>query len=346
MLRTATAGLAARLDFTLDDIEDLRIAVDEACAMVLPRRCPGGDLHVRVLPRLRRAHRLGDRGRARRRSSRAGTGSPGQVLTALTTSLAADVEGGPARRSPCLAAAVTWSDDDRGHPLDDRPSAAPATSGDPRDQRRAVHRVHRPGDLRGERVRSAATSWCALHLPLVEHFARRFRNRGEPFDDLLQVGTIGLIKVVDRFDLDRGVEFSTYATPTIIGEIKRHFRDKGWAIRVPAPAAGAADRDHRGDRGAAAGARPLAHAARAAERASASSEEEVVEGWSRPTPTPRCPSTRRTPPTRRSIRMIDALGEDDEALEHVENREIDQAAAGPARPAREADPDAAVLPRA
>ena len=72
-----------------------------------------------------------------------------------------------------------------------------------------------------------------LHLPLVEHCARRFRNRGEPFDDLLQVGTIGLLKSIDRFDLDRGVEFSTYATPTIIGEIKRYFRDKGWAIRVP-----------------------------------------------------------------------------------------------------------------
>ncbi len=72
-----------------------------------------------------------------------------------------------------------------------------------------------------------------LHLPLVEHCARRFMNRGEPLDDLLQVGTIGLIKSVDRFDDQRGVEFSTYATPTILGEIKRYFRDKGWAIRVP-----------------------------------------------------------------------------------------------------------------
>ncbi len=72
-----------------------------------------------------------------------------------------------------------------------------------------------------------------LHRSLVEHCARRFRNRGEPFEDLVQVGTIGLIKAVDRFETDRGVEFSTYATPTVIGEIKRHFRDKGWAIRVP-----------------------------------------------------------------------------------------------------------------
>ena len=72
-----------------------------------------------------------------------------------------------------------------------------------------------------------------LHLPLVEHLARRFRNRGEPLDDLVQVATIGLIKSVDRYDPQRGVEFSTYATPTIVGEVKRHFRDKGWAVRVP-----------------------------------------------------------------------------------------------------------------
>lgn len=73
----------------------------------------------------------------------------------------------------------------------------------------------------------------ALHLPLVEHLARRFRNRGEPHDDLVQVGVIGLLKAIDRFECGRGVEFSTYATPTVVGEVKRHFRDKGWSIRVP-----------------------------------------------------------------------------------------------------------------
>lgn len=84
-----------------------------------------------------------------------------------------------------------------------------------------------------EKVRVTRDALIELHLPLVDHCARRFTQRGEPLDDLVQVGTIGLIKAVDRFDLDRGVEFSTYATPTIIGEIKRHFRDKGWAVRVP-----------------------------------------------------------------------------------------------------------------
>ncbi len=70
-------------------------------------------------------------------------------------------------------------------------------------------------------------------IGLVEFLARRFRNRGEQLEDLVQVGTIGLLKAIDRFDLEREVEFSTYATPTIVGELKRHFRDKGWAVRVP-----------------------------------------------------------------------------------------------------------------
>ena len=71
------------------------------------------------------------------------------------------------------------------------------------------------------------------HLGLVEYLARRFAGRGEPLEDLVQVASIGLLKAVDRFDPAREVEFSTYATPTIVGELKRHFRDKGWAVRVP-----------------------------------------------------------------------------------------------------------------
>ena len=86
------------------------------------------------------------------------------------------------------------------------------------------------GSPERERLRGTLVE---MHLPLVEYLARRFRNRGEWLDDLTQVATIGLIKSIDRFDLERGVEFSTYATPTIVGEIKRHFRDKGWAVRVP-----------------------------------------------------------------------------------------------------------------
>ncbi len=80
-------------------------------------------------------------------------------------------------------------------------------------------------DLRSELV--------VAHLNLVRFLALKFGNRGEPLEDLVQVGTLGLIKAIDRFDLERGVEFTTYATPTIVGEIKRYFRDKGWAVKVP-----------------------------------------------------------------------------------------------------------------
>lgn len=71
------------------------------------------------------------------------------------------------------------------------------------------------------------------HTRLVINLAKRFANRGEPLKDLIQVGNVGLIQAIDRFDVRRGVEFVTYATPTILGEIKRYFRDKGWTLKVP-----------------------------------------------------------------------------------------------------------------
>lgn len=71
------------------------------------------------------------------------------------------------------------------------------------------------------------------HQSLVHYLAGKFANRGIPLEDLIQVGLIGLIHAVDRFDPDRGLQFSTFATPTIVGEIRRHFRDKGWSMKVP-----------------------------------------------------------------------------------------------------------------
>ncbi|KHD73907.1 sigma-70 family RNA polymerase sigma factor, partial [Actinoplanes utahensis] len=70
-------------------------------------------------------------------------------------------------------------------------------------------------------------------LPLARHLAHRYSGRGEPTDDLIQTATVGLIKAVDKFDPERGVDFAGYAIPTIIGEIKRHFRDRTWSVRVP-----------------------------------------------------------------------------------------------------------------
>jgi RNA polymerase sigma-B factor len=71
------------------------------------------------------------------------------------------------------------------------------------------------------------------YLPLAEHLARRFRNRGEPLEDLVQVACLALVKSVDGYDHGRGAAFTSYAIPMILGELKRHFRDKGWNIRVP-----------------------------------------------------------------------------------------------------------------
>ncbi len=82
-------------------------------------------------------------------------------------------------------------------------------------------------------VAAAREALVKLHMPLVAHIVRRFSDRGESTDDLMQVGSIGLLKAIDRFDPSRGAGFATYATPTIIGEIKRHFRDRGWSVKVP-----------------------------------------------------------------------------------------------------------------
>lgn len=116
-------------------------------------------------------------------------------------------------------------------PTNDNPGAAPAARKSKPIDHAAIERMFRrlreTGDprLREELIQT--------HLNLVRFLARKFANRGEPVDDLIQVGTIGLINAVDRFDPERGIRFATYATPTIAGEIKRHFRDRGWAIKVP-----------------------------------------------------------------------------------------------------------------
>lgn len=73
----------------------------------------------------------------------------------------------------------------------------------------------------------------AMHQNLVRFLAGKFANRGEPLEDLVQVGLIGLVNAVDRYDAERGNKFSTYATPTIVGEIRRYFRDKAWSLKVP-----------------------------------------------------------------------------------------------------------------
>src|SRR5436190_12195194 len=116
-------------------------------------------------------------------------------------------------RRPCAA-------DGDGAPLD------MAVSLQTLSDRELLKRYHEDGDA------SAREALVERHLPLVRSLARRYAGRGEALDDIEQVGAIGLIKAIDRYELSREVALTTYATPNVVGEIKRHFRDKGWAIRV------------------------------------------------------------------------------------------------------------------
>jgi RNA polymerase sigma-B factor len=95
------------------------------------------------------------------------------------------------------------------------------------DERELLRRYHEDGDL------AARDMLVERMLPLVRRLARRYANRGESLDDLEQVGSLGLIKAIDRFDLSRELKLSTFAVPTVLGEIKRHFRDRVWSLRVP-----------------------------------------------------------------------------------------------------------------
>ena len=186
---------------------------------------------------------------------------------------------------------MTWTRRGHGEPRAD--SGRRASSAQRRAVRGVPRRRRRPAPPRP----SARDALVHLHLPLVEHCARRFRNRGEPFEDLVQVGTIGLIKSIDRFDTDRGVEFSTYATPTIIGEIKRYFRDKGWAIRVPRRLQELRMQIGARHRRAHPVAGPLPHAARARRAASAARSRRSWRASSPATPTRRSRSTPATTAT-------------------------------------------------
>ena len=195
-------GLAARLNLTLENLEDLQLALTAllgrgdgptATAVTVRMTIRDDALEIVVGP-------LDRQGPRRRRSWRA-------------------------RRARHPARARV---DGRRHPRRRRLGAADEAGrrlGE--NDKELLRRYHEQGDLQ------AREQLIEQYLSLVRSLARRYSYRGEQFDDLVQIGSIGLIKAIDRFDLERGVELTTYATPNIIGEIKRHFRDRGWAVRVP-----------------------------------------------------------------------------------------------------------------
>jgi RNA polymerase sigma-B factor len=156
------------------------------------------------------------------------------------------------------------------------------------------------------------------HLGLANQLARRFANRGEAHDDLVQVASIALVKAVDRFEPERGVRFSTFAVKCILGELKRHFRDKGWAVRAPRRIQELyLELGHEIDRLV----QELGRAPTIAELAVAvhTSEHDVLEameagrGYR---------SSSLDAPDQEGEPFVDSLGAEDQELEHSENRSV------------------------
>lgn len=174
-----------------------------------------------------------------------------------------------------------------------------------------------PGSPRRDELRARLVE---AYLPLAAQLARRFGNRGEPVEDLVQVATVGLINALDRFDPARGVEFASYAVPTIVGEIKRHFRDQSWSVRVPrrlkelylSITAATAELSQK-----------LGRAPNASELATYLDlpRQEVLEGLLAANAYRSSSLDEREQGEGESPRFANKLGEDDPGLEHVEDRE-------------------------
>jgi RNA polymerase sigma-B factor len=157
-------------------------------------------------------------------------------------------------------------------------------------------------------------------LPLAEHIARRFDGRGEGFEDLVQVARLGLVNAVDRFDPDRGADFVSFAVPTIMGEVRRHFRDTAWAVRVPrrmkelhlSLSHATADLSQR-----------LGRAPSASELAQelGIDQEEVLQGLVAGNAYTTISVDRSSPQTDDGLTLAETLGEYDAALDEVENNE-------------------------
>lgn len=158
----------------------------------------------------------------------------------------------------------------------------------------------------------------ASHLGLAHQLARRFANRGEPHDDLVQVGSLALVKAVDRFDPERGVRFSTFAVKCIVGELKRHFRDRGWSVRAPRRIQELyLELGHDIDRlvqelGRAPTVPELAQAARTSEHAVLEALE-AGRGYR---------SSSLDSPDQEGQPLVESLGADDAALSHVEDKSV------------------------
>ena len=224
VVRLIIGGIAERVDFAFEEIDDLQLAVERLLAEA--GQVGSVQLSFEVGPRRASARASG---RSPRRPS------PRRCATATRRPARSRCAASSRRwwtrsawRTSATAASSSASRSSRA--FRDEPASAvrPVSSEKAREEDRALlRRYHEGGDT------TAREELIERHLPLVRSLARRYAGRGEALEDIEQVGAIGLIKAIDRFELEREVSLATYATPNVVGEIKRHFRDKGWAIRVP-----------------------------------------------------------------------------------------------------------------
>ena len=219
VVRLIIGGIAERVDFAFEEIDDLQLAVERLLAEAgtwAPcawRSRSARSIRTRVGP-------LGGRGRrgAPRRRRRA---------RPLTLRASSRPSWTPSRSRPGRRRHRRAAREAQGPRREHAHRRASLREKAREDDRELLSRYHHDGDT------TAREELIERHLPLVRSLARRYAGRGEALEDIEQVGAIGLIKAIDRFELEREVSLATYATPNVVGEIKRHFRDKGWAIRVP-----------------------------------------------------------------------------------------------------------------
>jgi RNA polymerase sigma-B factor len=193
---------------------------------------------------------------------------------------------------------------------------APCTGEDAREtERQLLVRYHEKGDL------AAREELCERFLPLARDLALRYTYTDEPLDDLVQVASLGLIKAIDRFEPGRGTKFTSYAAPTILGELKRHFRDKGWSLHVPRDLQ---ERTLAVSRATEVLSKELARSPKVREVAAhlGCSVEQVLEAQEAAAS---YEAASLDAPTARddgeSATLVDMLGQDDSAYELVEDRE-------------------------
>ena len=224
VVRLIIGGIAERVDFAFEEIDDLQLAVER----LLAEAGQVGSVQL--------SFEVGDEAASARAWARCPRRRSPRPCATATRRPASSRCGASSRRwwtrsgsrTPATARIVVRLEKLKGARVSAPQRRSPASSEKAREEdRELLRRYHEGGDT------TAREELIERHLPLVRSLARRYAGRGEALEDIEQVGAIGLIKAIDRFELEREVSLATYATPNVVGEIKRHFRDKGWAIRVP-----------------------------------------------------------------------------------------------------------------